>query len=152
MVKSGCCLPASTAMYHMLLEQLVQTSHTSWLINMAMCACVSACFHGCVRACVCTCVFVCICVRVHPTKIKHSSMNFHSGTLRCPFGKGVSNCYHTHTLHRFVGKEFASVTVEEGVETTMLRLLRAHPQYSCVERIAEIHPQLKVGEEGEEVC
>ena len=39
------------------------------------------------------------------------------------------------------------MTVEEGVEERILGLLRAHPQYSCVERIAEIHPQLKEGKE-----
>ena len=58
---------------------------------------------------------------------------------------------HTLILHRFLGKEFASVTVEEGVEERILGVLRPHPQYSCVERIAELHPQLKEGEEGEEV-
>lgn len=54
------------------------------------------------------------------------------------------NCYYTHTLHRFVGKEFESVTMEEGLEERILEVLRAHPQYSCVERIAA---QLKEEEE-----
>ena len=39
------------------------------------------------------------------------------------------------------------MTVEEGVEERILGVLRAHPQYSCVERIVEIHPQLKEGKE-----
>ena len=30
-----------------------------------------------------------------------------------------------------------------------MEVLRAHPQYPCVERIVELHPQLR---EGEEVC
>ena len=51
---------------------------------------------------------------------------------------------HTHTLHRFIGKEFESVTMEEGLEERILEVLRAHPQYSCVERIAA---QLKEEEE-----
>ena len=35
--------------------------------------------------------------------------------------------------------------VGEGV----MKVLRAHPQYPCVERIVELHPHLR---EGEEVC
>ena len=74
-------------------------------------------------------------------------MNFQH---RCSFGKRFKLPHthtHTHTLHRFVGKEFESVEVEKGVETTMLRLLKAHSQYSCVKKIAELQPQLKEGEE-----
>ena len=48
-------------------------------------------------------------------------------------------------VHRFVGKEFESVDVGEGV----MKVLGTHPQYPCVERIVELHPHLK---EGKEVC
>ena len=51
---------------------------------------------------------------------------------------------HIH-VHRFVGKEFESVDVGEGV----MKVLGTHPQYPCVERIVELHPHLK---EGKEVC
>ena len=39
------------------------------------------------------------------------------------------------------------MTVEQGVGEKLMRVLRAHPQYSCVERITELHPWLKEGEE-----